>query len=305
MAGLLVSCYEESPPPPNPFDAIDYTGPTIEIPEPDSNSLVGLHKYIFSQSCSVPGCHDGSFEPDFRTVQSTYSTLVFQPVIKNDSLGTYQYRVVPNDHQASWLYNRVTTDDQILGRMPLYDNELTSGQVKAITDWIDAGAPDMFGNPSVYPNTQPQFGGMAAFLDFNGFDYRVDTIRGDNIFSPFGILKDRTMTIWMNFADDSLMVSELMDTKILLSSEIDNFSNAIELEATFSQTPKVIPNWYNSGLDVVFNWKVELNTNDFPAGEITYFRFYTNDGRHSEPFEFPTNENLLQFKLFMSFYVVP
>ena len=302
---LLAACHEETPPPPNPFDSIDYTVPTVEVPQPDSNSLVGLHTYIFSQSCAVPGCHDGSFEPDFRTVQSTYSTLVYQPVIKNDLAGSYEFRVKPGDYQASWLYNRVTTDDQTLGRMPLYDNPLTSGQLKALREWIEAGAPDMFGNPSAYPNTQPAFAGMVAFIDFGGLDYRVDTIRGNNNFNPFGTLKNQKMTIWMAMNDDSTNVKDLTDTKILFSSDPDDFSSAIELDAVYSSSPKVIPNWYGTGNDVVFNWKVELQTNNFPAGEITYFRFYTDDGNHSELFEFPAKQNPPEFKFFMSFYIVP
>ncbi|MEM6347295.1 MAG: hypothetical protein AAF927_25620, partial [Bacteroidota bacterium] len=79
LASVFASCERLDPtPPPNPFDEIVYPEPPAPLPEPDSSSIVGLHKFIFSQSCAVPGCHDGAFEPDFRTVQSTYSTLVFQ-----------------------------------------------------------------------------------------------------------------------------------------------------------------------------------------------------------------------------------
>lgn len=302
---LLAACQVESPPPPNPFDAIDYGEPPVPLPPPDSNSLVGLHTYIFSQSCAVPGCHDGSFEPDFRTVQSTYSTLVFHPVVKNDTNQSYEYRVLPFDANASWLYNRVTTDDQTLGRMPLYDNPLTQGQVQSIVSWINSGAPDMFGKISALPNTQPQFAGMAAFADFNGLDYRVDTIRGNNIFNPFGTLKNLNMTIWMAFSDDSTDISSFTSGKILFSDDFNDFSNAVEIQATYSPTPKIIPDWYGTGNTAELYWKVELNTNNFPVGEVTFFRFYVNDGNHPEDFEFPRTSQPIEFKSFMSFYVVP
>ena len=148
LVAFLSSCEENVGPPENPFDDIDYTGGiVIDMPNPDSASLVGLHTYIFSQSCSVPGCHDGSFEPDFRTVQSTYSSLVYQPVVKNDEDGNFEFRVIPRNPEASWLYFRVTTDNSVIGRMPLYDNPLTEGQVDALKEWINKGAPDIFGNP--------------------------------------------------------------------------------------------------------------------------------------------------------------
>lgn len=311
LSGLLLSllntaCQQvESPPPPNPYDLVDYGEPPVPLPPPDSNSLVGLHTYIFSQSCAVPGCHDGNFEPDFRTVQSTYSTLVFQPVIKNDPASSYTYRVLPFDIQESWLYNRITTDDQTLGRMPLYDNPLTPGQIKAVENWINAGAPDMFGNVSALPNTQPAFAGMVAFADISGIDYRIDTIRGNNVFNPFGSLKNLNVTIWMAVIDDSTDIADYSNSRFLFSDDPFDFSNATEIQATYSQTPKIIPNWYGTGNTVTLHWKATFNTSMFPEGEVTFFRYYTNDGAHSEDFEFPRLTHPNEFKTFMAFYIVP
>ncbi|MEI7803023.1 MAG: hypothetical protein WCI97_10285, partial [Bacteroidota bacterium] len=56
--------------PDNPYDTVNYDETGIPEVPIDSNSFLGIHKYILSKKCGVPGCHDGNFEPDFRTVQS-------------------------------------------------------------------------------------------------------------------------------------------------------------------------------------------------------------------------------------------
>jgi hypothetical protein len=268
----LAACKKgEDLPPPNPFDAV-IEPPDMPVPEPDSASLLGLHKFIFSQSCSVPGCHDGSFEPDFRTVQSSYSTLVFQPVIKNTPDQRFAYRVKPFSLAESWLHNRVTTEDQVLGRMPLYDNPLTSGQVQALESWIRAGAPDMFGNVSSLPNTQPQFLGLAAFLSFGPVDIRVDSIR-DEMFSPFGTLSGRDLTIWLRLEDDSTEVAALGLNELAFSDDPFDFSSARTEVATYSSTPKIVSDFDGPGQDAAFHWKVTVNTGDFPVNALTYLRY--------------------------------
>jgi hypothetical protein len=299
----LAACrHGESVPPDNPFDAINYDPPVVTLPAPDSASLVGLHQYIFSVSCAVPGCHDGSFDPDFRTVQSTYSTLLYQPVIKNTSDGRFRFRVIPFDAPNSWLHYRVTTNDQVLGRMPLYDNPLTTGAVAKIEAWIAAGAPDLLGNVSRFPDRQPQLTGLAAFLDFNGFEYRVDTIRSQP-FAPFGTLTGRQMTIWFGLQDDSTDLALLQDSELKLSADRDDFSSAAQRTAIYSPAPKIVPDYYGPGVPGVFYWKVELNTGDFPVNAITYFRYYTRDEGHAASLEFPRDSHPLEYKFFMSFFV--
>ena len=54
----------------NPYSNIDYGNNPDDIPV-DSASYLGLHKYIFSKKCAVPACHDGAFEPDFRTIEGS------------------------------------------------------------------------------------------------------------------------------------------------------------------------------------------------------------------------------------------
>src|SRR5688572_4080833 len=105
----------------NPYDSIDYgTGGSNPVII-DSSSFLGIHTFILSKKCAVPACHGGSFEPDYRTIESSYNTLVYHPVVKNNATNDFTYRVVPFDTGASWLHERITTTDPVLGRMPLYD----------------------------------------------------------------------------------------------------------------------------------------------------------------------------------------
>ncbi|MEL6589397.1 MAG: hypothetical protein AAFQ87_00245 [Bacteroidota bacterium] len=308
----VASCERSNPEPPeNPFDKIVYPEPPSPLPEPDSSSIVGLHKYIFSVSCAVPGCHDGHFEPDFRTVQSTYSTLVYQPVVKNTSGGDYTYRVVPQEPESSWLYNRVTTEDQLLGRMPLYDNPLTEGQTTAIRQWIDKGAPDMFGNAASFPNRQPTFTGVAAFVDFNGFEYRVDTIRGDEPYFPFAALANQNLDIWLAMEDDSTEIGLLQNTSLRFTDRLDGYDDGLEVAAVYHAIPKMVPDYYGPGEDGLFYWSVSVNTANVPKGKIdpnapdvSMFRLSTSDGDNAEPFLFPRINQPIEFKFYMAFFIV-
>jgi hypothetical protein len=114
-AGLvLFGCTKENAAPDNPF------GPEVIVEDPDTTtpqipdpySITGLHKNIFSAKCSMPGCHDGNFEPDFRTIQSSYSTLVYQTVNKTvlpDSLRFY----LPCNSSIQILFRMSVTTPQI------------------------------------------------------------------------------------------------------------------------------------------------------------------------------------------------
>ena len=118
LLGILGACTETTE---NPFDNSGPTTPidTTEVPL-DLNSIAGLHAEVIVPTCANSGCHDGTFEPDFRTIESTYNTLVYHPIIKNDPMGTYEYRVVPGDPDASQFMARLTYDiDGNSGVMPL------------------------------------------------------------------------------------------------------------------------------------------------------------------------------------------
>jgi hypothetical protein len=110
LAGLFLifSCKKKGSE--NPYDAIDRTvvnqNPSAsDLPE---GSFPWLQARIFTPTCANSGCHDGTFEPDFRTMASSYNTLVNHPVIANNPEESFHLRVVPGNAQASWLHERLT-----------------------------------------------------------------------------------------------------------------------------------------------------------------------------------------------------
>ena len=112
-------------------------------------SFLGIHQNILSDDCGMAGCHDGAFEPDFRTIESAYNTLVWHPIIKNNQAGSFKFRVIPFDTAHSVMYERITNccfvnkDD----RMPQQDIgiPLSDEKIAAIGKWIIEGAKNSYG----------------------------------------------------------------------------------------------------------------------------------------------------------------
>lgn len=303
---VIDTIYPEAPF--NPYDTIDRTGMVIDPPDIDSNSFLGLHTYIFSQRCAVPACHDGSFEPDFRTVQSAYSTLVYHPVIKNTSDSAFTYRVQPGNAQQSWLYERITTNDPLLGRMPLYDNPLTGTEINRIKEWINSGAKDFFGNSATYPNYQPALFGVAAYLP-NAGNMRVDTIRLNNTFLfPFVVPANTDLKLWIGLYDTKEdgsfePANNLTYNKIRFSvNDMYDFSNATEMNLTKDLFPTFLPVYLGPPQAPYFH-HITINTAQFQPGDIVYIRVYVQDANHSSPTELPDQKTHFYLQTFFAFAV--
>lgn len=302
LALVLNGCYKDEPAPDNPYDNIDYPTVTPPVDTLNPTSFVALHRNIFSTRCAVPGCHDGHFEPDFRTVQSAYSTLVYHPIIKNNADSTFQFRVIPFNKTKSVLYERLTNccfvnqDD----RMP-QDNigvPLESSHIQNIAAWIDNGAKDIFGQLPSYPNREPNIGFyLAVNTDFlNPIIYSNTRIDGI-YYNPF-IMPDNTdFYIAIEVSDDSTATNALLYNKFKMSHEPDNFSPSApgykEYTATYFQ---------NGGNEY---YLALINSGDFVTDSTVYFRYFVNDGDHQQNTFFPRDENIIQYKTFYSFYVVP
>ncbi len=154
--GLLsiAGCTKEGALPPNPFEGIPPID-TTETPMPvdtielEANSLEWIHARIFAPTCANSGCHDGTFEPNFSTIQSSYNTLVEQAVIKTDSSISINLRVVPFQPENSMLYYRLNEFlPNSSGIMPLESNDSDydankSEYIEAIRTWIANGASNI------------------------------------------------------------------------------------------------------------------------------------------------------------------
>lgn len=255
----LISCGTEQPP--NPFD--------IGTGEPvDTANLTGfaaLHEKFLEPRCANPACHDGTFEPDFRTVEGSYNTLVYHPVVKNDENGTFEYRVVPGDVNQSWLINRLMTANDTLGRMPLYAEPLTWDEVKEFSDWIMAGAPDARGNLPIEPNEVPRFEWYVAFsgdMDWN--NTRIDNNRDAWEF-PFPAAVDDTVRLVFRMNDDMTEPSSFPNVKVWLSDNED-YDNAVS---------------YNANYLTGSFWNLMFPPNTFNMGDTNYFYLEFTDGTHN------------------------
>lgn len=307
---LFIGCDKETVIPPNPYDDIVYPTPPAPIDTLDPNTIVALHRDILHPRCAVPGCHDGAFEPDFRTVQSSSSTLVYAPIIKNNADSTFTYRVVPNDTAQSVLHERITNCCFVNpnDRMP-QDNigvPLESEYVTRIENWIMDGARNMFGEVAQYPNQAPQISYFAAVDTFEltaviaaanaGFPLSAAANRIDGIYyNPFVLNAGQNFAMLIAIEDDSTALSNLQINKLKFSYDEDDFSPSapgyLERTAQFFSIP---------GFEI---WYVQLNASLFNTGEVVYMRYYVSDGERTT--EMPRNQMVIQFKTFWSFYILP
>ncbi len=274
---LLYSC-KKTTDTKNPYDDINrnITNNTTKQ-SIDSNSITGLHTFIFQTKCAISSCHGGPFEPDFRTPLSSYNTLVWQKVIKNNLKGTFTYRVVPNDTNMSWLHERLVTDDSILGRMPRYMPVLNANEMSHINKWIMDGAKDVNGVPAVKPNNNIQ---LSYFVAYDKVYNRLDTARASNN-SPFVVAKNTDMRLYFYITDDETKAINFLDCKVKFGTYQYDFSNATSATPLCDTT--LAPGYQF--------WYVSVNTSTFPIGKQIYIRYYGRDPDHTQIVEFPNNSS--------------
>ncbi|MDX5321432.1 MAG: hypothetical protein LPK45_09915 [Bacteroidota bacterium] len=286
LLASLVACYKEVPDSsPNPFVNQNQGTGENEVDSLNPASFEGLHKQIFSVKCAVPLCHDGSFEPDFRTMESAYNNLVYHPVVKNNAANAFAYRAIPYNPEASWLMERVTTDDAVLGRMPLYSNPLNEKELQHLRDWINAGCPDWNGNVAVYPNLQPQ---VLARFALNQNNKRIDTAFNGPFPAPFIVATGSSFTLGVQVKDDSTATSALKNLQFKFSYDKDDFTNAQVVNGNFFVQDFIV---------------AQVNTAMFNPNQTVYFRFYCNDAHHTTPAEFPRNNSPFYYKEYFAFII--
>lgn len=291
--------------PANPYDGVDYGNNPDLIPI-DTNSYLGLHKLIFTPKCGVPACHDGAFEPDFRTIEGSYNQLVYHNVIKNNATNSFTYRVVPNDTGNSWLHERITTGNTVLGKMPLYD-VLGDWQIDAVENWILNGAKDIFGNSPTIPNYEPSTGGVLAYLNnFSGT--RLDTAR-DNVVAPIKLPASSNIQLWFLLYDTDASGNfvpgwALTHNKIKISEHPFDFSAATQYNLTVlpALTPQMLPIPFAATGTAPFYHSLIINTSSFTTGKTYYIRQYVKDASGVLT-ELPETGSPLYLSTYFSFIV--
>ena len=267
----------------NPYDHPDLfpvvTEDSVYFNNPSSFSA--LHNNIFVPTCANSGCHDGSFEPDFRTIESSYNTLVYQPIIKNDPNNTYQYRVLPGNSEMSVMYKRLLIDiDGNSGIMPLsaeYDPEHywhndKEEHIQNIKNWIDSGAEDMFGNLPILPNKVPEMRGCIAFEPGQTSPLSRSQPRG-TIYVPSNL---NFVDIYFSVEDDLLASNQLSFNKLKYSSNILNFENKPFYDLEVLTNPIVETGFYQSTTDEFFH-KYSLDVSQFDVGEVVFLKIFVDD----------------------------
>ena len=274
----------------NPYDDPNLDPPTEDSLNyfTDPTAFSALHNNIFSPTCANSGCHDGTFEPDFRTVESAYNTLIYHPIIKNDAANTFQYRVIPGDADMSILYQRLIIDiDSISGIMPLSAenswNDNKEQYIQNIKDWINGGAKDIFGNSPIQANLLPQMKGMLAFITGQSTILPRDGFRG-SIFVPSTA---NSLDVWFSVTDDQLVSNQLTYNKIKYSNSLFNFEQKPEYSLEVKPSP-ILENGYYGSQMVEYYHKYVLDVSNYNQGDIVFIKIYVQDNVNSVT-EIPTN----------------
>lgn len=302
---VFFGCNKDDELPDNPYDQINY-GVDDGIDNLDPNSITSIHRDILLPKCSTPGCHDGTFEPDFRTVMSSYHTLLYHRIVKNSPDSAYTYRVVPFDTSQSVLQKRLnlTTFANTNDRMP-QDNigtGLPKEDLDRISQWILNGAKDIEGNVAVMPNTEPNFefywmieGAPNPFTITPPFNVLSVPENRDQNLGHLPVILDTAMWayIMIEVQDDSTEMKDLTNLKLAFSYDKDDFSNPIK-EEVGNYLPGNNPAIY-------FNFEASVGV---LKDTVVYMRMYVNDGDHIADTYFPRDESYDYYKTFWSFKII-
>lgn len=290
LAGIgCISCTKELPP--NPFDNPDIqapndSGPVVAL---NPNSFAGIHYNVFRPTCANSGCHDGTFEPDFRTIEGAYNTLVYQPVIKNNAAGDFTFRVDPGNVATSVLVERLVNDiDGFSGIMPLSIDpgsdwtEKKDAYIQNIRNWIVDGAKDMFGNSPVRGNQEPRMLGVVAYADGSS----APLVRNPGNGAIRVSANTQNLTIWIALTDDSTATTQLTYNKIKFSLIRDDFSSASEGNLSISSSPQVEEGYFGDPVNYHHHYTLQQPNQYGGVGTTVFFRVYVQDPQHA-PTEIP------------------
>jgi len=270
----------------------------------DPTSFAALHNNIFSTTCANSGCHDGTFEPDFRTIESSYNSLVYQPPIKNDINNSFDYRVEPGNSLQSVLYHRLIVDiDGISGIMPLESeddwNNNRDEYIQNIKDWIDQGAKDMFGNDPLLPNDIPLGRGMVVFNSGQNTNPLSRDASGSVLISN----SLTSVDVWFSVVDDVMQANNLSYNKVKKSTNLFNFNDIPEENLEVYNTPVNQLGYYYSSNNEEYYHKYTLDLTSYNIGDIIYLKIYVKDDVNPVT-EIPNNGSPFTFLRYFTIKII-
>ncbi|HNU55639.1 MAG TPA: hypothetical protein PKN30_03550 [Flavobacteriales bacterium] len=284
---VFIGCRKETP---NPYDELERTTPNPTVESIPEGNFAWIHQRILRPNCALSGCHDGTFEPEFRSIGSSYNSLVLHPVVANDPQQSFTYRVVPGNVNASFLHARLNTFiPNTSGVMPLGFSEnstwpANSAAFKAAIDqWIASGAPDMFGQLPGAGGLQPQVSGILALpagVTHGAYPRGI----GEGI-PPIEVPASE-VDLWFAFSDDRTPVGAFSHNKAKLTTAGGSFESVPELELHTDAT-LTGPDFGNT--TTRFSHRVRIDLSGFAPGSILCVRVYVQDEDHDTPVEIPGN----------------
>ncbi|MDG2208429.1 MAG: hypothetical protein P8K81_00395 [Flavobacteriales bacterium] len=281
IAGCFVLAQCHPDPPPNPYDDLIETVTELDATAPiPEGTFVWLHDRIFQATCANSGCHDGTFEPDFRTVGSAWNTLVNHPVISNDAAGSFTYRVMPGSANESLLMKRLTEFiPNSSGMMPLAVdsdsdwNAMREDYLAALTSWIENGAADINGNFPSETDLAPQisgFGGFPSGTTENPYtrnadeNYRLEVEAG-------------LVDLWFAISDDTTPLPALV-ASLRMASIPDSIDMAIPVALEQPFTFQAAD--FSGGIST-YGHRVTLDLSALPSGSTRFIRISLDDGSNA------------------------
>ena len=269
----LESCSKEALPI-NQFGPNQQDTNKLDTNNYDPYSIFSIHKDVLKPTCANSGCHDGNFEPDFRTVESSYFGLINVTPIKSNVSGGFPFRVVPGDASKSMLLQRMTIDlNGNSGIMPLAlepkstYNQHKSEYLQRITKWINDGAKDLAGNLPTAPNFPPNIQGV-VFIQGNNILARPGLYEAAN--ATAGI----NTTVYFSLSDDKIDQSQLKNCTINVSANPDSFN--VVNEKSLNAGPEKFMNDLNGKL-VKYWYNYELQTSATISLDVLWIRITVTD----------------------------
>jgi hypothetical protein len=288
---FLSSCENQGPDIDNPYsngkDSTTSAKDTFNY-----RTIQGLHAGLFKPTCANSGCHDGNFEPDFRTVESSYYSLVKQPVIKKDNGSLFSMRVIPGNSSKSMLLHRMMVDlNGNSGIMPLsleansnYPVEKDSW-VSRVKDWIDAGAKDWLGRAPVNIDFPPQILGLQFIV--NG-----QVLNRSGKYEAAQLPAGSTAEIWVSLSDDNTPVSSFSNVTINASTDpnVFNPANEIPLKKGPSRT---MAGLFSASNDYYWNGVYDGSKNI--ENDVVWFRITVSDSKNVG-YQIPNSNSMFLLK---------
>ncbi len=293
----IQACTKENQRPDNPFDQDAKDQPKDTFTAPAASTIQGIHYNILKPTCANSGCHDGTFEPDFRTVSSSYNSLLYRQPIKNDSAGTFAARVMPGNADLSMLWYRLTVDlGGNSGIMPLVVDPGSSWLSKKadylndIRTWINNGAKDPFGNAPALPDQPPQVLGMTVLV--NG----TEAFRPGR-YEPIQVPVGSNAELWICFADDKAAQLALSNASINFSLDPGNYTSGNAQPLIQAASPRIFKSVY--GQNESYGFRFMLNANGWNPGDVTWLQLNISDGVNGNSM-IPNSDALFYLKKYLA-----